>query len=1153
MPEFQLPLTVVTQVFEQGLGHGEALSFPEISCCRSVRRVPEQIERLVRQMVRELPQFELSSRQVSGEATVGDVTVALEPPTRGSAWRDPISLQWPVVRWVHRSESSPSMQGETVFLAYIPALGLMVLGATAEDCEKQLPLEIQRALKRTEQLKLSALAGITRARQVQVERMPLTVEIPTRRQAAVAEEQERQRGRSILKQVATNLAKSALTPAFEREDLIALLAERLFGSRPRSLLLIGPSGVGKTTLLHGLVHRRRGAAWQRTPFWSTSGARLIAGALGFGGWQERCQQVCQEAARTKAVVHVGPLFELMEVGKCEGSGLGIAGFLRPSIARGDMLTIAECTPEQLPILERLAPNLLEAFQQFRVPEPAPEQLRRILERVAQSVLYTPEPRVKKRKDKDESATAKPRREVVLPPPVYGSCSPEALAAIDRLHRRYATYSVAPGRPVRFLQNLMRDKLAAGDSSPVNEQEVIAAFARETGLPLFLLDSAVPFDADAARTTLERRVLGQGEVVRLVVDLLATIKAGLSRPRKPLASLLFIGPTGVGKTELSKALAELLFTDAARLTRFDMSEYGDRLAVERLIGGAPGSGRTDGEGLLTARVREQPFSVLLFDEVEKADHAFFDLLLQILGEGRLTDAGGRLADFSNTVIIMTSNLGAESWLSGAVGFDRAQTADGALDHFTEAVRKFVRPELFNRIDRVVPFAALGPEVVRSIASGMLSRIAQRDGLRYRPLTLKIGDDVAEHLMQIGFDLRYGARPMKRALERELLAPMANQLNRYARDLPLRTDVSVENDRLRVAVRARSEPRVAGPREVTARESTRDMEFTPTQLASRLQPVRRMWQTLNRCPTAMKLRNELFRAEEQLRRAEKAALKRQAWDASLDRLHRHVARLRGLAQRLDAAGTALCGSEADILSRLYVEESGTQTDGLAELAEASDLAVKQWEAVLLELFLWTFERPDNITLAVFAEDPEALRLLVSGYREIVQAHGGTVRIAQYTLKFRDEHDVVIHRGPPPTLWLRDALNIVDHLDKFAPALPGVVLTIDCAGAWPRFAPEAGLHTLTIEEKPRLALVAVSAEPREKYQPPQRIARQGAYAQETRRRDYEPEELSGYDHLLKCKLTIAGRGLLANTLADAIERQLRIQVMTMANEGEEEKESS
>lgn len=1145
MPEFQLPLTVITQVFEQGLGHGEALAFPEISCCRSLRRVPEQIGRLVRQMVRELLQFELASRQVGGEAVAGEVAVELEPPVRGSAWRDPISLQWPVVRWVHRSESSPSLQGETVYLAYVPALGLMVLGATAEDCEKQLPLEIQRALKRTEQLKLSALVGSTRAREVRVERTPLTVEIPTRRQAAVAEEQERQRGRSILKQVATNLTKSALTPAFEREDLIAQLADRLFGSRPRSLLLIGPSGVGKTTLLHGLVHRRRGAMWQRTPFWSTSGARLIAGALGFGGWQERCQQVSQEAARTKAIVHVGPLFELMEVGKCEGSGLGIAGFLRPAIARGDMLTIAECTPEQLPILERLAPNLLEAFQQFRVPEPTAEQLRRILERVAQSVLYTPEPRVKKRKDKDETATPKPRRELVIRPPVYGSCSPEALAAIDRLHRRYATYSVAPGRPVRFLQNLMRDKLAAGDASPVTEHEVTAAFARETGLPLFLLDSAVAFDAEAARTALERRVLGQGEVVRLVVDLLVTIKAGLSRPRKPLASLLFIGPTGVGKTELSKALAELLFTDAARLTRFDMSEYGDRLAVERLIGGAPGSGRTDGEGLLTARVREQPFSVLLFDEVEKADHAFFDLLLQILGEGRLTDAGGRLADFSNTVIIMTSNLGAESWLSGAVGFDRAQTTAGALDHFTEAVRKFVRPELFNRIDRVVPFAALGPDVVRSIASGMLSRIAQRDGLRYRPLTLRIGDDVAEHLMQIGFDLRYGARPMKRALERELLAPMANQLNRYARDLPLRTDVSVETGRLRVAVRARADARETVQRGPGSDEAG----ATPTVLANRLQPVRRLWQTLNRCPTAMKLRNELFRMEEQLRRAEKAALKRQVWDAALDRLHRQVAGLRGLAERLHAAGQALCGTEADILSRLYAEESGAQTDGLTKLADASDLAVKQWEAVLLELFLWTFERPDNITLGVFAEDAEALRLLVSGYREIAQAQGGTVRIAQYTLKFRDEHDVVIHRGPPPTLWLRDALNIVDHIDKFVPALPGVVLTIDCAGAWPRLAPEAGLHTFTIEEKPRLGLVAVSAEPREKYQPPQRIARQGAYAHEPPRRDYDPEKLSGYDHLLKCKLAIAGRGLLAGTLADAIERQLRVQVMTMVNEGEDE----
>src|SRR4029079_3920881 len=185
-------------------------------------------------------------------------------------------------------------------------------------------------------------------------------------------------------------------------------------------------------------------------------------------------------------------------------------------------------------------------------------------------------------------------------------------------------------------------------------------------------------------------------VELIVHLLATVKAGLTRPRKPIASLLFIGPTGVGKTEMAKTLAEFLFGSRQRLTRFDMSEFGDSVSVQRLVGGVFGS-----EGLLTARIREQPFSVVLLDEFEKGHLQMLDLLLQVLGEGRLTDAAGRLADFSNAVVILTSNLGADSYQQGAFGFlgesasDEAAQRDRAREHFGRAVQEHVRPELFNR--------------------------------------------------------------------------------------------------------------------------------------------------------------------------------------------------------------------------------------------------------------------------------------------------------------------------------------------------------------------------------------------------------------------------------------------------------------------------
>src|SRR5262249_50783740 len=223
------------------------------------------------------------------------------------------------------------------------------------------------------------------------------------------------------------------------------------------------------------------------------------------------------------------------------------------------------------------------------------------------------------------------------------------------HRRYATYSAYPGRPLRFLENLLRD---GPKEQPILEEEVYLAFTRETGLPRAIIDPAVPLDVGETHRWFSSRVIGQAEAVNLVVDLLATVKAGLTRPNRPIASLLFIGPTGVGKTEMAKALAEFLFGSRDRLTRFDMSEFADAVSVRRLVGGAFGS-----EGLLTAKVREQPFSVLLLDEVEKADGSFFDLLLQALGEARLTDAGGGVARLRQPVGILTPHLRSHGYPDG----------------------------------------------------------------------------------------------------------------------------------------------------------------------------------------------------------------------------------------------------------------------------------------------------------------------------------------------------------------------------------------------------------------------------------------------------------------------------------------------------------
>ncbi len=377
--------------------------------------------------------------------------------------------------------------------------------------------------------------------------------------------------------------------------------------------------------------------------------------------------------------------------------------------------------------------------------------------------------------------------------------------------------------------------------------MIAAFSRETGLPAFMLDPDVPLDLPEARQWFAKRIIGQEQAVDLVTDLLATVKAALTRPRRPIASLLFIGPTGVGKTELAKALAEYFFGDRNRLTRFDMSEFASPMAAERLAGGAFGA-----EGLLTAKVREQPFSVILFDEFEKAHWGFFDLLLQVLGEGRLTDAAGRLGDFSNAIVVMTSNLGAEAFARGTFGLGKGSGYPDPERHFTDEVRGFLRPELFNRIDRIVPFLPLDAAMIARIAERELMIIRQRDGFRLRGLSLDLTRASMQYLIQTGYDVRYGARPLKRALERQLLAPLSQALNAYDADLQLRAIADMKDGRLDVTVRAQVDAAGAAAQVTNA-------DSALATFAKSCSAFRRMIQKLERCASFLALQNQLFLLE------------------------------------------------------------------------------------------------------------------------------------------------------------------------------------------------------------------------------------------------------------------------------------------------------
>jgi hypothetical protein len=687
----------------------------------------------------------------------------------------------------------------------------------------------------------------------------------------------------------------------------------------------------------------------------------------------------------------------------------------------------------------------------------------------------------------------------------------AIDAIDRLHRRYATYSAVPGRPLRFLENLRRD----GDRQvTVTAADVLAAFTRETGLPRVLLDPDVQLDVRQTREWFASRVIGQTEAVDLVVDLLATIKAGLTRPNRPIASLLFIGPTGVGKTEMAKALAEFLFGSKDRLTRFDMSEYADPLAVQRLAGTAFGA-----EGLLTSKVREQPFCVLLLDEFEKAHPAFFDLLLQVLGEARLTDAGGRLADFRNTVIILTSNLGAETYQAGHPGFQASrETQAVAKQHFVREVEKFLRPEMFNRLDRLVPFAPLDAATIQQIAHLEWDKVLNRDGIRFRGVRVHSTEGVVSHLAESGFDARYGARPLKRAIERELLAPIAHQMNRYAVEMALDVNVGLANAKLQASVK----PRLVDGRTIEAARLTGDDAERSIECIK----LRRLHQLLEKSSAVRDLDNEVYQLEQLERTVVKKQLKSKPLTSIEQMKLAQLGRLREVANEVKRQRHEAAELENAALVAFHKQES-VGPESAAKLNRLSS----EWDSLLLQLYRRGKKTPDELTLALFSEDKSRLFDLASAYISIARGRGVEVAVVQYLTasqagdaKFKPPEDPVppdeIAREwqkdylvefpslkPMRIVLKRDLLDVPFRRDDLQSTTIGVGLHLTGLEAIIRFQAEAGLHDFQVPSNKDGSdpdvLVETEAGSLDEYLPPEKIERRGGMGAHSPRRVYHAEK--------------------------------------------------
>ena len=635
--------------------------------------------------------------------------------------------------------------------------------------------------------------------------------------AGAAGSPEAKKSSKLLDQFGRNLTKLAtegkLDPVIGRHTEVERMMQILVRRMKNNPVLIGEPGVGKTAVVEGLAQRISSGQvpdlLKDKQIYTLDLAALVAGSKYRGEFEERLKKVMKEIGqRGDIILFIDELHNLVGAGAAEGA-IDAASILKPALARGELQTIGATTlDEYRKYLERDS-ALERRFQQVRVEEPSVEDTVQILRglrdryeahhriRITDEAIvaaaelssryiqdrHLPDKAI----DLIDEAASRLRIKTMAAPPAQRELEDE----IERVRKEKE--AAIEGQDFEAAANLRDEerKLAndkreaeeswtqgegATEQPSIGEEEIADIVSMWTGIPVFKLTEAESQKLIRMEEELHKRVIGQDVAIAAVSRAIRRARAGIKDPKRPSGSFIFLGPSGVGKTELARTLAQFIFGDDSAMIQVVMSEYMEKHSVSRLVGSPPGYIGYDEGGQLTEAVRRKPYSVILLDEIEKAHPDVFNILLQVLEEGKLTDSQGRKVDFRNTIVIMTSNIGAATIAKNQnFGFSQAedesgQSYDDMKGKIMGELKRVFRPELLNRIDEVIVFHKLSREQILHIVDFMLNRL--REQLEQHEVTIELTDSAKELLVQEGYDPAMGARPLRRAIQRILEDPLAD---------------------------------------------------------------------------------------------------------------------------------------------------------------------------------------------------------------------------------------------------------------------------------------------------------------------------------------------------------------------------------------------